>query len=337
MSDAILCPQCEKRYKLPKNPPATFTCKQCGTLVDLSAFGGGAPPPPAAGSARRTSGRRRSAARSTAASRQPGPRQPAQSKAPVTAIVFVVLLVAVLIAARSGGDDAPPRKPTPPPEIPSLRTDVPVQREPIAPSEGAPSAAGEGTTTRKTKRPPARDDGSLKIKLSRVELKPLAWPESVDEATRAKTEESIRAIYMGGREGIEAEAWLIAQGRPIAGRLISEFVSIEASPGFDNREGTSMAMAIDAVLHKIDGFIERSCNERGQIKSTGVYAGISFITRTAKRWTWWWESGEWQTNPQPPWDPFEDESDETPDGRKAPEAPKDPKKGSGFGKRAGSG
>ena len=80
------------------------------------------------------------------------------------------------------------------------------------------------------------------------------------------------------------------------------------------------------------------CLEDGKISSTGFYAGQSFITRTAKRWTWWWESGEWKSKPRKPWDPFEDESDDTPDGRKKPApAKKDPKEGQGFGKRAGSG
>ena len=327
MSDAILCPQCEKRYKLPENPPATFTCKQCGTLIDLSAFGGGAPPPP-------PTQRTRPRGRRAPPGRQPAPRAARQQQAPIMGIVLVVLIVIVLIAARSGGEDSPrkpKKKPTPVTQAQETEPPTPIRR-PVSDTTDKETSQAK----RNAKRPKVADDGSLKIRLSRVELKPLDWPEGVSDEVKQRTDEAIRQIYAGGRESVDAEAWLIEQGRPIAGRLISEFASIEKSPGFDNRDGTSMAMVIDAILHKIDGFIERSCKERGQIKSTGFYAGQSFITRTAKRWTWWWESGEWQSNPQKPWDPFEDESDETPSGMKSPEK-KDPKKGTGFQKRAGSG
>ncbi len=46
MTQAILCPQCEKRYTLPPQPPAQASCTACGTLMDLTAFGGGAPVAP---------------------------------------------------------------------------------------------------------------------------------------------------------------------------------------------------------------------------------------------------------------------------------------------------
>lgn len=40
MSQVVQCPSCEKRFRLPPNPPATFTCTGCGTVMDLSDFGG---------------------------------------------------------------------------------------------------------------------------------------------------------------------------------------------------------------------------------------------------------------------------------------------------------
>ena len=338
MTDAILCPQCEKRFKLPEHPPATFTCTQCGTLIDLSAFGGGQAPPaspsPSAGGGgpRRSSGggRRRRAP----APRGAGPRAQKQQQAPVMAIVVVVLVVVVLVAVRSGGDDEPRRK--------KKTSDAPKKTTSFDLPDPTPAPTPADTSTaaaknKKRKEPKKNNDGTYKLRLSSVKLKALDWPEDVSDDIRQQTEASIKALYGGGREASEAEAWLIDQGRPIAGRLISEFAAIQESPGFDNRDGTSMAMQIDAVLHKIDGFMERSIGETGTIKSTGHYAAPSFIRRTGKRWTWWWESGEWQENPKKPWDPFEDESDETPDGRKPTEPKKDPKKGSGFKKRAGSG
>lgn len=323
MSQAVLCPQCEKRYNLPDNPPATFTCKQCGALMDLTAFGGGKPPPPS--TPKKGTGRRRRA-------RGPSPqerRQQRENKAPIFAIILVVLIVVVLIAARSGSDepDQPPPKKKRVAEVQPV--DVP------KPSLSAEEQWAAMKKKRKTKRPPVREDGSLKLRLSRIHLKPLDWPEEVGEETRQKVEESLRLMYAGGADGNEARDWLVSQGRPIAGRVISEFQAIRESPGWDNRDGTSMAMQVDAVLREIDGFMERTCREREQIRSTGVYAGQSFMTRIAKRWTWWWESGEWQTNPQKPWDPFEDESDDTDTGMKPTESKKK-KKGGGFAKRAGS-
>ena len=325
MSQAVLCPQCDKRYNLPENPPATFTCKQCGTPMDLSAFGGGEPPAPSG--PQKGTGRRRRA-------RGPSPqerREKRENKAPVFAIIVVVLIVVVLIAARSGSDE--PNEPPPKPKKVAVV-------EPLEVPAPAPSAEEQWAAMkkRKTKRPPVRDDGSLKLRLGRIHLKPLDWPEEVSAETRQKVEESLALIYAGGADGADAREWLVGQGRPIAGRLISEFVSIKESPGWDNRDGTSMAMQIDAVLREIDGFMERTCREREQIRSTGVFAGQSFMTRIAKRWTWWWESGEWQTNPKKPWDPFDDESDDSATGMKPLESKKtDKKKGGGFGKRAGSG
>ena len=40
MSEPIViqCPTCSKKFKLPAKPPAVFTCTQCQTPMDLSAF-----------------------------------------------------------------------------------------------------------------------------------------------------------------------------------------------------------------------------------------------------------------------------------------------------------
>lgn len=54
MSEVIQCPSCSKKFRLPENPPAQFTCTSCGTLMDLSAFGGTAAPVAPAASAGRS-------------------------------------------------------------------------------------------------------------------------------------------------------------------------------------------------------------------------------------------------------------------------------------------
>lgn len=48
MDDIIQCPTCSKKYRLKGNPPPTFTCRECGTVMDLSAFAQPAAPAPAA-------------------------------------------------------------------------------------------------------------------------------------------------------------------------------------------------------------------------------------------------------------------------------------------------
>ena len=340
MSQAILCPQCEKRYSLPDRPPATFTCKQCGALVDLTAFGGGAAPPPTPASPKPGAGPSRSGRRqrSRAPARQPRDPQKQASKAPIVGIITVVLIVIVLIATRSGGDDTPKTRRNAGSED---RKSAGLESKPIDPNAYRGPDAGEQPEQPKPKRPKLREDGSLKLRLGRIDLKVHEWPEEIDEATRPMVETALAAMYAGGADGLKAREYLVNLGRPVAGRLISEFYTIRETPGWDNRDGTSMAMQIDDLLRELDGFMERICKEREQIRSTGVFAGQSFMTRIAKRWTWWWESGEWQTNPQKPWDPFEDETDDTATGMKPVETTKDPKKGPkkgrGFEKRAGSG
>ncbi len=97
-----------------------------------------------------------------------------------------------------------------------------------------------------------------------------------------------------------------------------------------------MAATIDGTLRRIDGQIERLWEEREQIRAWGLYAAPRFITRIARRWTWWWTEDEWKARPREPWDPTSDESDTAPDGIKRPDADKKHGK-KGWGKRAGSG
>ena len=86
MSQVIHCPSCNKKFRLGANVPATFTCTSCGTLMDLSDFGGQEPAPaPAAPSRGGAPQSRRSRARgggggSPAPSRSRGGRGGAPSR-----------------------------------------------------------------------------------------------------------------------------------------------------------------------------------------------------------------------------------------------------------------
>ena len=404
MTDVIQCPQCDKKFRLPENPPATFTCNQCGTLMDLSDFGGAdqpEQPEPAAAAAPAGAPRSRrsrargghrggggggAAAAGSAPTRQGGGRRRARrgaargggrgrgsaaqhdeyddeprgrrggpqksNSAAIIGVVAAVVVVVVLIVVASNkgevddsatggggstaGIDGRPAggglkttrlKTTP---IGGTAGGAGTGAEPIAgdPSGGEPTGGSGATgTSGKKKR-----SGRYK-RMSKVEFEIFDWPEEVDEETRAKVDECIKALYLGGRDATDAEEYLVGKGRPICGRLISEFKNISDSPGLDTKQGASLAGAIDAVLRKIDGWMERKWKELKPVRHS---SHPNFTKRVAQRWTWWWANDEWKHEPRKPWDPFEDESDDTETGIKEPEKKKK-KKGSGFSKRAGTG
>lgn len=247
------------------------------------------------------------------------PRQ--KSNAALWGVIGVgVLALLVVYVATKGEDETepPPRRTAAVGPAPALTDDTP---EVAAPR--VPYSRRKRSRTRKGK-----------PNIARVQLQSFEWPDEVDAGTRAQVEDAIINLYRGGRDGVEAGDWLVSQGHVVCGRLISEFKTIKASPGFDNREGASMASVIDGTLRRIDGFIEREWKETARIRAWGIYAAPSFIDRTARRWTWWWKTGEWKTNPQRPWDPHE-EVDDMADGYKRPGAKKKKKKG-GYSKPAGS-
>ena len=115
------------------------------------------------------------------------------------------------------------------------------------------------------------------------------------------------------------------KGRIMCGRLISEFPVIVEKDGM-GRQGMTKLMVLDRTLSKIDGTLEREWNSRTRITHV---TDEKIAMGRLKRWTYWWDSGLWKTDPVKPWDPREDEVD--------PEAEKDKqgKEGQGFGKRAG--
>lgn len=342
MPQDILCPQCNKKFRVGDRPPATYNCTKCGLLMDLTPFGGADRKKPAAAPAGPTPSRgpaRRRPARGGTRRRGPPSREAyddgyderdyrrrpqSNNSALIISIVAVVVLAVVIIVATSSDDEPPPRV--------VKKTEV---EEPTDDMPFAPELTGDDTgSVPKTARKPRK---KRKPRLGRIELQAFAWPEEVDASTRQRVEASIQDLYRGGRDSTEAKDWLVAQGRPICGRLISEFKSINKSPGFDNREGASMAMTIDGTLREIDGWIERFWEEEQRIRAWGVGASPDFIRRIAKRWIYWWLEDVWKDEPREPWDPMVDAKDalegDALEGEGTEKKPE--KKPGGFTKRAG--
>jgi hypothetical protein len=69
----IQCPTCSKRYRLKGNPPPTFTCKGCGTVMDLSGFRQPEPAAAPAVSTTRAGGSRGARSSSRASDAGPAP------------------------------------------------------------------------------------------------------------------------------------------------------------------------------------------------------------------------------------------------------------------------
>jgi hypothetical protein len=394
MSDVIQCPQCDKRFRLGDKVPATFTCTGCGTLMDLSDFGGAqAAPAPAAPASPRSGGARRSSARSgprsggarrssggrggrAAPSRSGGRRGRAapddeyddeprgrrgrqqKSNGPliIGSVAALVAAVILILIATKKDDDVPPAPTgtnsaaadatgtagsTPNAGTPELTagTTPDAGTQPAAgdAAEGdteddetvEPSAGGTAPAAAPTRKPASSGSGRYKG-MSKVDLEIFPWAEDIDAETRAKAEEGIKAMYVGGRDWIDAEEWFVAQGPKLAGRLISEFKTIQDSPGLEDRLGKSYVGALDATLRKMDGWMERKWKELDPVRAS---SHPNYVLRSCQRWTWWWKYDEWKNNPRKVWDPFEDESDESETGIKGPEKKDDGKKG--FGKRAG--
>jgi len=379
MPQVIQCPQCDKKFRLPENPPATFTCNQCGTLMDLSDFGGeepaavpalaatdevparGAPAGGAGASGSTASGstasgpsphrhrprRRRRPARGRGAGdegnddEQGGHHHHYQHKRDNTPLIIggvaAFVLVAIFVAMSMSKDDEPDPVKAAGGSTVSADPNAGLTTIKGPGKAGAPGTVGglnpDGTPIELTADGARKKNSKRRgkrIRLSGLDLQTFDWPEEVDAETQQKVEDALVGLYRGGRDGLDAVEYLVAQGRPICGRLISEFKTMQDGPGFGNMEAKSKLGAIDGTLRKIDGWIERKWKENKVIKH---HSTSSFVTGIAKRWTYWWMEDVWKDDPMKPWDPTEDESDDTADGRKAPEKKK--RKKSGYGKRAG--
>jgi hypothetical protein len=387
MSQLIQCPNCQKKFRLPEKPPATFPCSKCGTLMDLGAFAAAAPAAaPAAGPSTRSGspragragparrGGRRGEARSAPSgdedSGRPGRRaarkqgNPALLLGSLAAFVAVVVVVIVVMnkddgeatstsgtsTASSGASGTPAAQPSLPTggETPASGAGTPPAGAPASgtPASGTPSAPKEATgdTPIEKPAPEATKDprGAGRIDWGSAQLKVFPWPDEVDKATRDRVEELLPAYMRGDRWSQDAADELVALGRPICGRLISEWKHIEEREGFESREGKSQVRAIETILRRIDGVIERlyKLDPNYRIHPSSDY---KFIEGQIKRWVAWWEQGVWKKKPLEPWVEAEDGSDLSEEEKKRlleeqkareEEERKKAEEG-GFGKRAG--
>ncbi|MFM8385330.1 MAG: BRcat domain-containing protein [Planctomycetia bacterium] len=202
--------------------------------------------------------------------------------------------------------------PQPPPAAPALPaagtpSSAPSAPVPSAPAGPARTAAAPGAPEA-APAPESRPSGGGG--LTRLQ----SWPAPAELQVSAEEKEKIEravqmAIHGAGRDMREAQDALVALDRKAIWRLVSEFKAIQDSGGFEDRQGLIKASIVDRVLRKIDGYMERKCGVREQIKAE---SSPDWALNVAKRWNGWLERGLWKTKLSP-WDPRVDEADEPAD------------------------
>ncbi|MFM8980015.1 MAG: BRcat domain-containing protein [Planctomycetia bacterium] len=340
----VLCPNpsCGKKYRLKGKVPATFTCTKCGQAMDLSAFS--APEAPAA-PAPRAGGRAGGRAARSAAGRGAAPsgrrgREAQEDEADegrerfqpppknnnalifgsLGALVVVVLLLVLVMgkkkdkpapAPAEGGGAAAPAAAV----VPGVPAAVPLPVAPATPASPARAPApavpaGPARSPAPAEAPaeapaaePRRGGGGL------VSLQ--SWTAPAELQVSAEEKEKIEravemAIHGAGRDMREAQDLLVTLDRKAIWRLVSEFKTIQDSRGFEDRQGLIKASIVDRTLRKIDGYMERKCGVREQIKAE---SSPDWALNVAKRWNGWLERGLWKTK-LAPWDSRVDEADE---------------------------
>ncbi|MHC5011814.1 MAG: hypothetical protein ACYTG6_12865 [Planctomycetota bacterium] len=149
-------------------------------------------------------------------------------------------------------------------------------------------------------------EGKTYYPSSRAEIQTYPWPEDVTGEERNKIDEAVHnALEVGGRDGLEAEEYLVSMDLKAAGRLISEFVRVKTEYGLTDPEGLARMMVIDRTLRKIDGVMERFFNHRDSIKPVTPESQVMWVL---KRWNWWWDLERYRRRYEP-WDPRVDEDD----------------------------
>lgn len=341
-------PSCGKKYRLKGKVPATFTCTKCGQAMDLSAFSAPeapAAPAPRAGprggaragarSARAGAGRGAGAAARRGQEQDDGEDERQRFQPPPknnNALIFgslgalvVVVLVMVLVmgkkkpdappAPAEGGSAAAPAVPVVPGVPAGVPAVVPAPSAPASPARNAPASvpAGPARTSAPSEAPaeapagePRRSGGgfaSLQSWTAPAELQ-------VSAEEKEKIERAVEmAVHGAGRDMREAQDLLVSLDRKAIWRLVSEFKTIQDSRGFEDRQGLIKASIVDRTLRKIDGYMERKCGVREQIKAE---SSPDWALNVAKRWNGWLERGLWKSK-LAPWDPRVDEADEPAD------------------------
>jgi hypothetical protein len=331
MADAtvIQCPTCSKKFKLPENPPAVFTCTGCKTPMDLSGFrpADAAPAAPeatttssrsagtpsrAAGRASARSGARSGARAAAAAAPPPRPSRTARGA-----------------RAREDEDEdegadrgPPPRKKSNGPIIAALigfvvlggivflivtrkgdsgtvAKKTPVVQKPVETAPVAPPPV-EATAPVEAPPPPKPPQGQV----HEIGHHPDA---TADE--QKKIDELIdKAVFQDlGRDSTDAGKELVTIGQKSMPRLINVFATVNAKEGLGTLEGNKKAAIADGLLRRIDGYQERVRKVRQPIRPV---SDKDFVVGVARGWNLYWDKEFWKKEPNKPWDPRVDETDE---------------------------
>ena len=396
MSQIIECPTCQKKFRLPDNPPANYTCGACNTVMDLTDFGGRDPEPAAApaggggarsgasrggGGARRSSARRggggaraggggRAAGGRRSRAAAPPPehdnggrggryqRQPNNNTGLLIGSAFGLLALIIVVVVVTKGDDAPPEenprenvaRGTVPPddagggslstgmgEVPGtglpgtggtgIPTPAPGATGPTpgagnagAGSTGAgntgtgnagagdPGAGNAGAGNTPPRRGATDSDGRVRLRrYSSFTLQKLDYPEDITTDMQQQVEEQlVNLLEGGGPDRREAEAFFQNTNRGVLAGVINRLIELNGATGMDDRERMSQIMAIDRMMRKVDGALERLYGRNEMITHA---SGDAEATRVIKAWAHWFQSGNYQ-KPMKPWDPAVDEKDE---------------------------
>ncbi len=244
MDNVIQCPTCSKKYRLAGTPPATFECRNCGTVMDLSAFAQPAAPPPAqlaqpagraaaparGGVPQRRGARSRSAARGRRGRRRDydddhgyddedghphyHSRGPNQTLVFGSAIVVVIALAAFIFWVSRDK----PKPPEEPKKVAKTPVYVPTPDEPeeeVVVKKRTPKVE-KGREDEK--RPELREgrldnvpipEGKQKYRVGQADIKTYPWPEYVTAEERNEIEEAVSNLELGGIDAQDAERYLV--------------------------------------------------------------------------------------------------------------------------------
>ena len=367
----IQCPQCSKRYRLKGNPPPTFTCRNCGTVMDLSGFRQEAAPaaaaparsasPRAGGAAaggaaphRRHHRRAGSAPRSRGRGAAQEPehdeaghphyaprRQGPDTKLIIGSIALVVFAMIALLIYMSGEnarrekeaaekaakeaevlaeqqrqrEEMLARAAELPQNEEELAATAPVVEKDPKPvdAENARPELAEGDL-----RSVPIPEGKTGYMASQAPIQTYEWPAHVTAEERNKIEEAIvNLVDLGGRDGQEAEEYLVSLDRDqedgaqfkAVGRLISEFKNRIDKEDMSDPLTMAKFMAIDRVLRKIDGMMDRDFKD----PRLNIASSEKDVLRVARFWNWWYDLEKWHMRREP-WDERLDELDAPTDG-----------------------
>jgi hypothetical protein len=348
MNDLIQCPTCAKKYRLGATVPKVFTCKQCGTAMDLSAFAAApaaapAPAPAAAassgspavsrsrGSSRTSRGGRGRAGRARHAEDDddddrgrrgaPPPKKGNTALILGSAVAFVVAVVAVIFLMKDDkkGEEppavagAPSGSSVPQPGTGPSGTAQPGVAQP-GPSGGAPPGSGTSPGTQPAKPAEPAGAGADKPKpgrsmpLSKVSLQRYDPPADVTADERKKMDEAIYTDLNVG--GRDADE---AEAYLVSMGLKAVHRLVSEFKNIEEKQGGLESRT--ALMHAM--IIDRTLRKIDGFmeRKAKVYDKVKpesdpdFALDVMKRWNVWIQTEAYKT-PLKPWDPRVDMTDD---------------------------